>query len=55
MADLLLMRQADGDVGRQVALLSALSGQPPPLIRRLNPEDFFALGEAVNAFLPSAL
>ena len=55
MADLLLMQQADGDVGRQVALLRALSGQPPPLIRRLNQEDFFALGEAINAFLPSAL
>ena len=54
VADLLLMKQADGDVGRQVALISALSGQPPPLMRRLNREDFFALGEAVNAFLPSA-
>ena len=54
VADLLLMDQADGDVERQVALISALTDQPPPLIKRLTWEDFFALGEVVNAFLPSA-
>lgn len=54
VADLLLMDTASGDVERQVTLISALTGQPPPLIKRLAWADFFVLGEAVNAFLPAA-
>lgn len=51
--DLLIMDEAESDIDRQVRLISALAEVPPSTIKKMEWEDFFAVSEVVNGFLPA--
>lgn len=42
--------RAEGDVARSLALIAAVSDQPPSIMELLDAEDFVALGDIVGDF-----
>ena len=50
--DLRALDRESGEVGKSLALIAALSGQPPFVLDEMSVEDFQAVGELVGAFFP---